>query len=230
MATASTLVYDALKEIGVLAEGETPSSTMLDDALRALNRLIALESHLSVIDYASTQLTIGLTGQSSFTIGAAGNIVATRPIKIDSAQAVLGGITYDVEVIDVDEWDLIALKTTTGSVPEVIYYDPVITTGVVYVWPQCTCTLNMRVTSLLTSFASSSTSLTLPEGYEAWLIPALAIAIAPQYPGCTLSPLTIQAEKKAKKIIKRTNTIVPKLTPNVLPDGNYSTLAAIQAG
>jgi hypothetical protein len=230
MTTALVIITDALKELGVLAEGDTASSSMADDALRALNRLIALESHSLGIDYTATQLTMALTGQASFTIGASGNLVATRPIRVDTAQAVLGGITYDVRVIDVAEWDLIPLKTTTGSVPEVIYYDPTTTAGTVHVWPQCTCTLNMRVTSMLTSFATTASTLTLPEGYESWLIPALAIAIAPQYPAGALSPLTVQAESKALRILKRTNKSIPKLTPNVPVGGSVSGLAAIQAG
>ncbi len=114
--------------------------------------------------------------------------------------------------------------------PEVIFYDPTLTNGTVRVWPQATCTLNMRVTSLVTSFAALSTTLNMPEGYESWMIAALAIAIAPQYPSSSLSPLTVQSARKALKIIKRTNKSIPKLSLENLPASNSSGGLEILAG
>ena len=231
MTTAQTIINDALKEIGVLSgEGNSATATESDDALRALNRLIALESNNLTFDYSASHETIALTGQASFTIGPAGDITTTRPIKIDKAQAVLGSITTDVRVIDVYEWDSIALKTCIGSIPEVIYYDGAMVAGTVKVWPQATCTLNMLVVNLVTSFASLSSSLSMPEGYESWLIKALAVEIAPQYPGCALSPLTVNSARNALKIIKRTNKIIPKLSLDVFGGSGESGLAAIQRG
>lgn len=230
MATAQTIINDALKEIGVLSgEGSSATTTESDDALRALNRMIALESNNLAFDYSASHETIALTGQSSFTIGPTGNVATSRPIRIDSAQAVQGSITTDVRIIDVTEYDSIAMKTCTGSIPEVLYYDGTMTNGIAYPWPQSTCTLNMLVTNLVTSFASLSTSLSMPEGYESWMIKALAVEIAPQYPGAALSPLTVQSARNALKIIKRTNKIIPKLTPNVFRIG-LSGLAAIKRG
>ncbi len=87
MSTAQTIIEDAHREISVLGEGDSLSAAQLSDSLRALNRLLALESNNLTFDYSASQETIALTGQSSFTIGATGTIVSTRPIRIDSAQA-----------------------------------------------------------------------------------------------------------------------------------------------
>lgn len=230
MATAQTIINDALKEIGVLSgEGSSATATESDDALRALNRMVALESNNLAFDYSASHETIALTGQSSFTIGPSGNISTARPIKIDKAQAVLGGITTDVRIIDVYEYDSIAMKTCVGSIPEVVYYDGAMVDGIAYPWPQSTCTLNMLVVNLVTTFSTLSSTLSMPQGYESWMIKALAVEIAPQYPGAVLSPLTIQSAKNALKIIKRTNKIIPKLTPNVFVSGE-SGLLAIKRG
>lgn len=215
MTTAQTIINDALHEIGVLADGDTATASMADDALRALNRILDLESNNLAFDYSASHETINLTGQSSFTIGPTGNVITSRPIRIDKAQAISGTVTYDVDIINVYEWDSIPIKTLNSFVPEVIYYNGIMTNGTVQVWPQATCTLNMLVVNQVTSFANLSTAVSLPPGYEAWLIPALAVVIAPQYPAGVLNPLTLNAARNALKIIKRTNKLIPELSTDI---------------
>ena len=78
MATALTMVTDALKEIGVLAEGQTMSAEMSDDALRALNRITESMANDGSFAYYASSVLRALTGESSFTIGPTGQVVATR--------------------------------------------------------------------------------------------------------------------------------------------------------
>ena len=211
MTIAQTIITDALKEIGVLSEGDTPTNDMLTDALRNLNRLLDILSNDASFDFSANEETINLTGQASFTIGPTGNIATSRPIKIESATAILSGITYPVEIVNTAGWDEIALKTTAGSLPEKIWYEGTMSNGIVHVWPQATCTLNMRTTTVVTTFATISTVLSLPPGYEIYLVKALAVDIAPQYPAGVLSQLTINSARNSLRVIKRTNNMVPKL-------------------
>lgn len=232
MATAQTIVNDALQEIGVLAEGETASATMADNALRALNRIMGLLSNDKSFAYSDTAISLALTGQTSFTVGATGDLAADRPIRIDSAYVIRDGITYPVEVIGSDKWDEIPYKATTGSVPEVIYYNATMVNGIVYPYPVSTgCTLYLRTSSLVTSFATLGTALSMPPGYEEYLIKALAVNISPQYPAGVLSKLTQLAAINALKVIKRTNKQIPRLSIDpALNGGGTSGLAAIYRG
>ena len=231
-ATAATIVNDALKEIHVLAEGDTPSATMADDAFRALNRIMEMLSNDQSFAYTPNELTIALTGQSTFTIGAAGDIVADRPIAIQTATFDRGSITYPVQVVDNQKWDNITYKTAAGANPVGIWYEPTMPTGIVHVWPVCTGgTLRMRVLNLVNSFASLATTLSMPPGYEEALIKTLAVNIAPQYPAGTLSPLTIKAAERAMRLIRKTNNVIPTMSlPGGLPAGGGYSFANFLAG
>lgn len=230
--TAQTMITDALSELGLVQEGESPSSTMLSDGLRALNRLLNLHSNGRAFAYVNTQISHVMAGETSITIGAIGVWVADRPITIDSAVAVLNGITYDVDVINVDTWDAIPYKASTGTIPEAIYYESAFPNGTIYPYPITTgATLSLRTTSVVTTFAALSTALSMPPGYEECFIKLLAVNQAPYYPGCKLSPLTVQAAKTALKTIKRTNKNIPTLSlPAALGGGNDSGLAALYRG
>jgi hypothetical protein len=233
MATAGTIVNDALKEIGVLAEGETPTASMADDALRALNRIMESLSNYQAFAYTPSLVSKALTSQTSFTVGPTGDVVVDRPIAVESAFVDRSNLTYPVRVVNNQQWDSIVYKTSTGSNTEVIWYEPTVPNGIVHVWPKCTgCTLNLRVINLVVSFATLATTVSLPPGYEEALIKNLAVNIAPQYPACNLSPLTIQQAKNSLKIITRTNNAIPTLSLDPILMGNRrsNNLAAILGG
>jgi hypothetical protein len=232
MATAYTVITDALKEIGVIAEGETPSGTMADDAFRALNRLAdKMSNDQAFAFYASTE-TRNLTGESSFTIGPTGDVIATRPIRIDTATVDRNGITYPVTVIDNQKWDSIIYKGAQGANTTAVYYEARFPNAIVHVWPLATgCTLNMRVLNNVVTFANQGTALALPPGYEEFLIKALAVNIHPQYPASILNPRTVSAAKDAWAYIRDTNNVVPTMTiDSNLVNRHGGSLAAFLGG
>lgn len=232
MATAYTVITDALKEIGVLAEGETPSGTMADDAFRALNRLTEkMSQDQAFAFYASTE-TRALTGESSFTIGPTGQLSTTRPIRIDTATVDRNGITYPVTVVDNQKWDSIIYKGAQGANTTVVYYEARYPDAIVHVWPIATgCTLNMRVLNNVVTFANQGVTLSLPPGYEEYLVKELAINIHPQYPASVLNPCTVVAAKDAWAYIRDTNNVVPTMTiDSNLVNRHGGSLAAFLGG
>lgn len=232
MATALTMITDALKEIGVVAEGETPSATMTDDALRALNRIADKMSNRQPFAYYASQVNRALTGESSFTIGPTGDVVSSRPIKVETATVDRNGITYPVTVVDNQKWDSIIYKGAAGANTTVIYYEATFPNGIAHVWPLATgCTLNLRVLNVVVNFANSGVTLSMPPGYEEYLIKELAINISPQYPGSILNPLTIKARNSAWKMIQDVNNVVPTMTiDSNLVNRHGGSLAAFLGG
>jgi len=212
MATATTIISDALKELGVIADGETPTASESDDAFRALNRLMNLWSNDQSFAWVANTVSKALTGLASFTVGPTGDVVTLRPISIETATVVRDGITYPVEVTDNQKWDSISYKAATGANTSIIYYAAEVPNGIVNVWPLATgCTLNMRVINLVTSFPDISTDVNLPPGYEQAFIKNLAVDIAPSFKA-TPSPLTVRAASVAMKSIQRTNNVVPTMS------------------
>lgn len=230
MTTAVVMISDALAEIGVLGDGETANGDMLDRGLRMLNRMLETQSNLRAFDFTSRRITHVTANEASFDIGPTGDVVTTRPIKIESATATRGGIEYPVAVIDVDQWDAISYKSATGSIPECIYYDGAYPDGLVYLYPVTTgATLNIRVTSSVKVLAAYD-DLDLPEGYEDALMLALAVRMCPSY-GRPVSKETLIAARNAMNVVKRTNRTIKKLKlPAVMTDNGSSGLAAIYKG
>lgn len=232
MTTAGSIIADALTEIGILADGEAPTGDMIDQGLRRLNRILYTQSLFKDFSFTSSpQLTNVLAGQTSFDIGPSGDLVADRPIKIDSAIATLDGLDYEVRIITMDEYDAIPLKTATGSIPDVIAYDGFYPDGNLYLYPVSTGgTIKLRVTSLVQRFANSSDVLQMPEGYEDALMLALAVRSCPSY-NRPVSKETAIAAQNAMRVLKRTNRAPVKLgLPSIMTGGSGTNLADIYKG
>lgn len=231
MTTAAVMIADALEEIGVLGEGQTPTTDMISRGLRMLNRILDTNAHLRQFDFTSPRLSVALTGQASLDIGPTGDIATDRPLNIESAIATLGNIDYPVDVIEADQWDSIAYKSSTGSVPECVYYDGAYPDGNLYLYPVSSgATLKLRVTTSVKSFANAYVDLNMPEGYEDALMLALAVRSCPSY-SRPVNPETKLAAMNAMRIIKRTNRTIKKLKlPEAMTSNGASGLAAIYRG
>lgn len=219
MTTALTMITDSLMELGVLAEGDTPTAAQTDSALRTMNRILALFSNDQSFSPFANHETRALTGESSFTIGPTGGVATLQPIRIDTATVDRDGITYPVDVVDNQKWDSIVYKLAPGAMTKVVWYEATSPNGILHVWPISSgCTLNLRVINLVVTFANLSTVLTMPLGYEEAIMSMLAVRLSPQYPAGVLSPVTVQAAKAAMKLISNTNNVVPTMQmPSGLP-------------
>ena len=213
--TASVIISDALKEIRVIGIDQTPGADQSADALRMLNRLMETFSNDADFAYSKSQVSLALTGQSSFTIGPTGDIISTRPIELSSATADLNGVTYPVRIVDVVLYDDIILKTLSGAVPQVIFYDGTYPNGTVYPYPLSSATIDIRVINIVKSFAALTTQLDMPPGYEDYIMLALAIRLAPGY-NKEVNPDTKAAYLRAKGLVERNNVYIPTLS---LPNG-----------
>lgn len=227
MPTAQAIITDALKEIQVISEDETPSATMLSDGLRMLNRLLETLSQRITFAPQMTTLTKVLAGESTLTIGPTGALVATRPITIEAAHVLDGAISYPVQVIDRAQWDALTYKAEPGDMPTCIFYDGTYPNGTLYLHPVSSGnTLVLRSVSVVKSFATISTELDMPPGYEDAIMLRLAVRMAPGY-GVALSPETALAARVAMKEIKKTNLDIPLLHT---PFESGETLADYVAG
>ena len=106
--TAQAIVYDALKEIHVLAEGDVPSASMLDDALRALNRICDTYSNDQSFSPYANHVTWNLTGEQSFTIGPGNSAIFTVDI---AAPATFTSAAHGLNIGDT------LTLATTGALP-----------------------------------------------------------------------------------------------------------------
>lgn len=106
--TAGTLINDALLELGVLAEGDTPTADMSATGLRVLNRMLDSMSTNQSFAYYANLVTRALTGEASFTIGPAISLQFTVNLATPATFTCVGhGLSIG---------DTVTL-TTTGALP-----------------------------------------------------------------------------------------------------------------
>jgi hypothetical protein len=205
MTQAIDLITDALGEIGVADAGQTLSPNDSALGLRVLNRLFGRWSNMRLLQPVLDELSVTMTGAPSYTLGPGGSPVRARPLKALSATFVdTGGLEYPVDILSRAQWDEIPNKADTGSYPSRIWYAAENTDGIVYVWPKCSSgTLKLDVLTNMQAMALSD-ALTLPDGYEAAIVPTLADDLAAQY-GINTPPDVRRRAVGAVRALKRTN-------------------------
>ena len=286
------IISRALKDIGALEAGETPTPEAAQDAFDMLNDVLDQWSNESMmvtykteiifpITPGQTQYTIGPNGQIgavftgsisgttltvtaitsgaialgqtlsgtgitagttivAFQSGAGGNInevgtytlnisqnVASttintyyqRPLAINSCfvrintnsngqPIVNGGLDYPVAILNVEDYEMIGLKTLNGPWPKALYYQPSETLGNIFVWPNPSQgEMHLFADTLFSRYTTINDPIILPQGFSMALRWCLAERLMPMYGKASATQIAmIQAyAAQAKSTIKRTN-------------------------
>lgn len=218
MTTVRTLITQALKDLGAIAVGETPTADEANDALETLNQMVSTWSTESLIVYAKSQqiFTYPTTGQPSYTIGPTGDFVSTRPIRIDAAyNRDANNNDYQLYVArDFTDYSNLITKYVTANLVTIVYYDPTFPNGTIYNWPtpnSQSYRLVIWTWTSVTEFASLDDVIALPPGYERALRSNLAVELSPRY-GREVMPALANTAVESKAQIKRTNTTIPTMS------------------
>lgn len=209
MATAISMLTRSMRLIGAIGKGETPDEDEATDGLSALNTMLdswRLE-RLLVYQILQTSHTWPAS-TTSRTIGTGGNLNVARPVKIDSAFVRdSNNQDFQMEILeDRTQYDGIAIKSTTSTFPDLLFYDTAFPLGTIYVYPVPSeqVTLLLNTWQALQSFSSLTTTLALPPGYQRAIEYGLGIEIAPEY-GRTVSAEYLIAAVQSKAAIMGMN-------------------------
>lgn len=207
MATAQTIINRAARLLGKISPNSDLRADESADALVALNAMLDGMRNEVGLCYAFQDESFALTGGvTSYSIGPSGDFVTTRPISIEDAYLVNGGVSYGLRIIPDAEYDGIPLKTATANWPDRMNYRPTMPNGTLYVYPVSdgtAATLHLRTQVVLTAFALTDT-VSLPPGWEDMLAPNLALALAPEYETVP-NPMVIKMATGTLAAIKRAN-------------------------
>jgi len=292
MTTPIDIISSALKDIGALAAGETPSPEAAQDAFIMMNRMIDQWSNEQMMVFYKTEIIYTLTpGQTQYTIGPGGEIGAVftgsitnnvlnvtaitsgaislgmtitgtgvqtgtkitgfltgaggnvneagtyqlnisqnvssttlnafyqRPLSINSAfvrvntssngQPILnGGLDYPVAILNVEDYEMIGLKTLNGPWPKALYYQPTETLGNLFVWPNpAQGEMHIFADTLFSQYTSINDTMLLPQGFESCLEWCLAERLMPQYGKASTTQIQMvnAFAAQGKSTLKRTN-------------------------
>lgn len=210
MTTAGDTINGALKLIGVLAEGETPSSETAQDALMAMNEMIASWNTERLAVFSTVdQVVTWPPSTRSRTFGPTGDIVASRPVTIDDStyfRDPATGISYGLKLINQQQYNGIAVKTVTSTYPQVMWVNMTYPNIEMYVYPVPTKVLEFHVVSVqeLTQPANLATDLAFPPGYLRCFRYNLACELAPEF-GVEPSRQVQRIAMTSKRNLKRIN-------------------------
>jgi NADH:ubiquinone oxidoreductase subunit B-like Fe-S oxidoreductase len=182
---------------------------------------------------AGTKITSFLTGAGgnvnevgTYQLNISQNVASTtinayyqRPLSINSAFVRIntnqngvpilnGGLDYPVAILNVEDYEMIGLKTLNGPWPKALYYQPTEVLGNIFVWPNpAQGEMHIFADTLFNRYTSINDTMLLPEGFESCLEWCLAERLMPQYGKA--SPTQIQMVNafaaQGKSTIKRTN-------------------------
>ena len=212
--TAGDQINRALRLLGVLAEGETPSAATSQDALVALNQMIDSwdTERLSVfntIDQIFTwpageiQQHLGPTGANI------GGFDGIRPILLDDSTYFRDpgtNVSFGIKIINQQQYNGIAVKTVTSTYPQVMWVNMEYPNIQMTIYPRPTRDLEWHFVSVqeLDQPANLSTPLLFPPGYLRAFVYNLAMEIAPEF-GVEPSPQVQRIAMTSKRNLKRIN-------------------------
>ena len=213
--SAGDQINRALRLLGVLAEGETSSASVMQDSLMAMNQMIDSwnTERLSVFSTID-QIVNWPVGAINATLGPSGSLVrlngtAVRPILVDDATYYRDpqtNVSYGIKLINQQQYDGIAVKTVTSTYPQVMFVNMTYPDIDIYIYPKPTRLLEFHFISVeeLSQPATLATTLAFPPGYLRAFTYNLAMEIAPEF-GVEPSEQVKRIAMTSKRNLKRIN-------------------------
>ena len=141
MATAFDIITSALKLVGVLADGETPSDDTANQGLSVFNDMLdgwnAERQAIFTTRIDDFPLTLA---KQVYTLGAGGDFNIPRPARIDAMSAILlqnpdNPIEEPITLWTIQDWQNIPVKNVPGSFPLGCYDDGGFPLRSLSMWP-----------------------------------------------------------------------------------------------
>lgn len=218
---AKDFVAQALKKIGVVAEGEAASASQLSDGMISLRGLLDSwsNSKLIVPNVVTETLTL-VPGQQTYTIGTGGEFATPRPVSIENIQIRdASGLDSKVDLVTQEEWAGIALKSSAGK-PSYSYFERTAPLGKINFWPvpseASTIVLNSK--KQFADTLNSNDELNFGPGYDRAIIFNLTVDIAPEY-GKPVAAEVLKIANDSYAALCRTNSSAVMLKSDMVHCG-----------
>lgn len=218
--TPVDLITRALRTAGVYGQNETVSAPDLSDSFAVLNEMLDSWSTARLYVYQIKRDTLAATGALSYTVGAGGDFNTTRPTQVTNVIYSIGGNDYPVAQKNRKDFDSITAKNVQGY-PDVYDYEPEFPLGKLYLWPAPVGgTIKIDSPQQLTQFATPTTDIALPPGYQTAIRLSLAVTLAQEF-RMPVPPELMQRAGTAVRRIRRLNTSIPTLPAEPVPHRNF---------
>ena len=202
-------IVGALRLLGVLAEGETPSSETANDALFALQQMIdSWDTERLAVFSTQDQVFSWPSGERERSLGPTGDFVGLRPVLLDDSTYFRDpqtNVSYGIKFINQQQYNGIAVKTVTSTYPQVIFTNMTYPNIEMVIYPVPLRLLEWHFISVekLTQPATLATTILFPPGYLRAFRYNLACELAPEFgvePSTQVQRIAMYSKRNLKRI------------------------------
>lgn len=195
------VITAALRKLGVLASGVSPTTSQVNDASDALNALVkAFQADGMPLWKVASQTFSTVQGTSSYTVGPSQTIDCPKPLKIIQAlYTPSGGVNMPMNIYTRYDFNNLPQGTTYQGTPINFYYQPLRTTGTITLWPtpsDSTSTITFHYQSMYEDMDAAANDFDFPSEWIQPLIYNLAWSLAPEFGLPKLERDALAAEAK----------------------------------
>ena len=180
--TRNQIIESALRKLGVLAEGQTPSTQNYSDGTMALNTVISQLRAVGMPLWARSEYTFTPT-TNTYTIGTGMTLSTPFPVKLLQAFRTDMGAKIPLEIVAREDFNI--LPTSSNGSPIKINYQPFVNYGTISLWPTPTSTNTATITLVYQRpyqyFTASTETMDFPEEWYNAIIYHLAVRLAPEW-------------------------------------------------
>lgn len=183
------IIKRALRLIGAVAQGETPTTDQITEAALSLNGLVKAWQADGMPLWAIRQYAITMTaGVNSYDIGVGKTIDTPKPLKVLQSwnRDSTSNVDVPMRILTKQEYNMLGNKTSSGD-PIQIYYEPLIDYGVLHLFPTPSATDASTGTIYIVyqrPFEDFDASVDTPDFPQEWydaITYGLATRLAPEY-------------------------------------------------
>lgn len=179
------LITAALYKLGVIADGQSPSSTNLTRGAQALNMVIALLRAKGMPLWARSNYTFTTTsGINSYNIGTGQTFNTPYPLKLLQCYRTDTGTRIDMDIEPSYNFNQLPINST--GVPIKVTYHPEVNMGIIRMWPTPDTTASTSTFTIVYQrpfqyFNSSTDTLDFPEEWYLPVVYKTASILAPEW-------------------------------------------------
>lgn len=181
--TRDDIIKRALRLLGVVAQGETPTADQVSEAAISLNSLVKAWQADGMPLWAIKERTVALVaGQSTY------NLTTPKPLKVFQAwnHSTTSNIDIPMRIITKQEYNILGNKTSVGN-PIQIYYDPRRDVGELHLFPvpstqdAAQAVIKLVYQAPYEDFDASTDNPDFPQEWYDAITYGLACRLAPEY-------------------------------------------------
>ena len=208
MTAVVDLIQDAMFAAQIIGQDQTADAGDIQLSLRRLNRMLGTWANERSMMYVVSQDTFTMSptvGQYLTSLLAGGRPTAILGGRTRLPGSGSGPLDYPFQMIDVNAWNRITYKPVP-AIPSQCWYNPSMPDGLMnfYPTPYTSFTCFVDCQRPLTGALTLTTNVLLPEGYEAAIVAALAVDLAPSF-GSKVTEGMMADRTHTRAVLRRIN-------------------------